>query len=89
MEKRLLREVKTAGEFRGNKLDALNRQLDALSPLKVMSRGYSILYDGTDKKIIRSIKDVQIGDMLKVRIQNGKLDCQVRGMGDVKSEQNN
>ncbi|MGD9678025.1 MAG: exodeoxyribonuclease VII large subunit [Vulcanibacillus sp.] len=86
MEKRLLREIKTAGEFRGNKLDSLNKQLDALSPLKVMGRGYSIVYDETEKKIIRSTEDVQVGDLLSVRIQKGKLNCKVMGMGDVKGE---
>ncbi|MBD2847299.1 exodeoxyribonuclease VII large subunit [Paenibacillus sp. IB182496] len=56
------------------------RGLDALSPLKVMGRGYSLVYDEHGKRIIRSIKDVQPGDQLKVKITDGELDCQVWSM---------
>lgn len=59
---------------------ALVRQLDALSPLKVMARGYSLAYDENEKTLIRSIADVQPGDLIKVRLADGKLDCQVWGL---------
>ncbi|MBB6635521.1 exodeoxyribonuclease VII large subunit [Cohnella thailandensis] len=53
------------------------RQLDALSPLKIMSRGYSLVYDETEKSLIRTIKEVQPGDIVKVRLGDGRMDCQV------------
>ncbi|RAP76478.1 exodeoxyribonuclease VII large subunit [Paenibacillus montanisoli] len=56
------------------------RQLDALSPLKVMSRGYSLVYDEKDKRLIKSISDVQLGDLLHVKVADGQLECQVWGM---------
>ena len=56
------------------------RQLDALSPLKVMSRGYSLVYDEQENRLIKSIEEVQPGDMLKVKLSDGQLDCQVWGM---------
>ncbi|MNZ78885.1 exodeoxyribonuclease VII large subunit [compost metagenome] len=56
------------------------RQLDALSPLKVMGRGYSLIYDEHEKALIKSIDDVEPGDMLKVKVIDGELDCQVWGM---------
>lgn len=56
------------------------RQLDALSPLKVMQRGYSLVYDEKEKAIIKSIKQLQPGDPIKVRLTDGKLDCQVWSM---------
>ncbi|WP_308639048.1 exodeoxyribonuclease VII large subunit [Paenibacillus silvisoli] len=56
------------------------RQLDALSPLKVMSRGYSLVYDENDKRLIKSISDVQLGDLLHVKVADGQLECHVWGM---------
>ncbi|MBD8497729.1 exodeoxyribonuclease VII large subunit [Paenibacillus arenosi] len=56
------------------------RQLDALSPLKVMSRGYSLVYDEQEKNLIRKMEDVQLGDIVKVNVTDGQLDCQVWSM---------
>lgn len=56
------------------------RQLDALSPLKVMARGYSLVYDDQGKRLIKSLDEVEPGDMLKVKVTDGELDCQVWGM---------
>lgn len=56
------------------------RQLDALSPLKVMQRGYSLVYDEKQKRIIKSIEQVQPGDMVRIRLTDGKLECHVWGM---------
>lgn len=61
-------------------LGASIRQLDALSPLKVMARGYSLVYDNTTDKLIKSIGDVQLGDMVKVKLSDGHLECHVWGM---------
>ncbi|UVI32297.1 exodeoxyribonuclease VII large subunit [Paenibacillus spongiae] len=56
------------------------RQLDALSPLKVMSRGYSLVYDEKENRLIKSIEDVQPGDLVTVKLTDGQLDCQVWAM---------
>ncbi|MFD1955850.1 exodeoxyribonuclease VII large subunit [Paenibacillus thailandensis] len=61
------------------------KQLDALSPLKIMSRGYSLVYDEKEDRLIKTIGDVQPGDMVKVKLSDGELDCHVwsmRGAGD-------
>ncbi len=51
--------------------------LDAMSPLKVLSRGYSLAMreDGT---VIRSILQVQDGDALHLRLQDGTLRTEVK-----------
>ena len=59
---------------------SLVRQLDALSPLKIMARGYSLVYDERERTLIRSIAQVQPGDRVMVRLADGKLDCQVWGL---------
>lgn len=59
---------------------SLVRQLDALSPLKIMARGYSLVYDEQERTLIRSVTQVQPGDRVMVRLADGKLDCQVWGL---------
>ncbi|MDF2658345.1 MAG: xseA [Paenibacillus sp.] len=63
------------------------RQLDALSPLKVMQRGYSLVYDDQEKRIIKSVSQIQPGDMVKIRLTDGKLNCHVWGMEENLDEQ--
>jgi exodeoxyribonuclease VII large subunit len=55
------------------------KRLDALSPLKVMQRGYSLVYD-EKKKLVKSVEEVQLGDIVRVRLTDGELDCQVWAM---------
>lgn len=56
------------------------RQLDALSPLKVMARGYSLVYDEKGRRLVKSLNDVEPGDLVRVKLTDGELDCQVWGM---------
>ena len=48
-------------------------KLDALSPLKTLARGYSIVSLKKDKKIIKSIKNVKIGDELELKLSDGNI----------------
>jgi len=51
------------------------RTLEALNPLKIMDRGYSITYsNGT---LIKSVKEVQNGDMITVTVSDGKITAKV------------
>ena len=59
------------------KMGELAASLDALSPLKVLARGYSIAK--TDAGILRSVEQVQPGDPFLLRLSDGSLDCQVVG----------
>ncbi|OKP95795.1 exodeoxyribonuclease VII large subunit [Paenibacillus sp. P46E] len=56
------------------------RHLDALSPLKVMSRGYSLVYDEQEEHLIKSLNEVELGDMVNIKLNDGQLSCQVWGM---------
>ncbi len=47
-------------------------KLDAMSPLKVLSRGYAMAF-GTDSTVIRSVKQVAKGDTLKIQVSDGTL----------------
>ncbi|MBF5045561.1 exodeoxyribonuclease VII large subunit [Aggregicoccus sp. 17bor-14] len=49
----------------------LAARLDAMSPLKVMSRGYAVAFRKADGRVVRSMADVQVGDALGVKFANG------------------
>ena len=55
----------------------LTAALDALSPLKVLGRGYS-LAQKEDGQVISSVAQVQPGDQLHLRLSDGRLDCTVK-----------
>lgn len=52
--------------------------LDALSPLKVLNRGYSIALDG-EGGVIASVDAVNVGDDVKVRLADGHFSAKVSG----------
>ncbi|MUT66755.1 exodeoxyribonuclease VII large subunit [Paenibacillus sp. NEAU-GSW1] len=78
--KRLEQAMQGAVKVRRLQLHGTMRQLDALSPLKVMSRGYSLVYDEEEKRLIKSIAQVQPGDVIKIMVADGQLDCHVWSM---------
>lgn len=53
----------------------LSAALDALSPLKVLARGYSIARLGD--QVITSVEQTELGDSLTVRVTDGTLSCTV------------
>lgn len=54
-------------------------KMNALNPLKVMERGYSLVYKD-EKKIVKSVRQIGPGDTIKVHLTDGSLDCQVWGI---------
>jgi exodeoxyribonuclease VII large subunit len=56
------------------------RHLDAVSPLHVMRRGYSLVYDEREEKLVSSVSQVQLGDVVKVQMTDGRLTCHVWSM---------
>lgn len=53
--------------------------LDAMSPLRVLGRGYAIAEDGQGRAI-KSIKSLSPGDTLTVELCDGRADCLVRAV---------
>ncbi|MFN7251140.1 MAG: exodeoxyribonuclease VII large subunit [Anaerobacillus sp.] len=55
----------------------LTTKLEALSPLKIMTRGYSLAYkqDGT---LIKSISNVTVGEPLTIELKDGAVSCQIK-----------
>ena len=53
-------------------------QLEALSPLAVLSRGYSVAFDekGT---LVKSVSDVKSGEKITLRVSDGRINAEVCG----------
>lgn len=54
--------------------------LDALSPLKVLARGYSVAK--VSGKTLTSVKNAEIGDNLTLRVCDGTLECEIKDIGE-------
>lgn len=55
---------------------AMTSKLDAMSPLKVLMRGYSMA-QSADGSVIRSVDQVRPGDILKISLSDGQLTASV------------
>jgi len=64
-----------------NDLSSFAGRLDALSPLKTLARGFSIVSKHDSKndvrKVITSIDQVDQNDDVEIRLHRGELDCRV------------
>nr|WP_315969546.1 exodeoxyribonuclease VII large subunit [Rubeoparvulum massiliense] len=64
-------------------LSQMLKQLDAMSPLKVMMRGYGVIYDEKQEQVLTSVRQVTPTDHLNIRMQDGWIACQIE---DIKEE---
>ncbi|MFD3447794.1 exodeoxyribonuclease VII large subunit [Microbacteriaceae bacterium 4G12] len=79
LQKQLHREMKTTLHTKELAFTRMVEKLEVLSPLRIMMRGYSVAYD-EQKRILKSVKQSQPGDMITLRLQDGLLDCNVWGI---------
>lgn len=56
-------------------------RLDALSPLAILRRGYSITRRLPDGRILRTADEVEMKGQVQVRLHRGELICRVEGKG--------
>ena len=57
----------------GNRLTEACAKLDALSPYKVLLRGYAAVYDGAH--IVESVSQIDLQKPLTVRLADGRVEC--------------
>ncbi len=60
---------------KSKEFSSLCAKLDAMSPLKILARGYSIATK--DGCVVSDTESVEKGDKIDVLVKNGKLECEV------------
>ena len=83
--KRLQRAQRRELHARSQRLTALARQLDAVSPLAVLGRGYAIV-TGRDGAVLESADAAAVGDALAVRLKDGGLRVRVESKEMIKRD---
>jgi exodeoxyribonuclease VII large subunit len=68
-------------ELAAERLRGLDNRLRSLSPLSVLTRGYAIVTRRVDGRLVSRVTQVQHGDELRVRVQDGEFDSRVSGDG--------
>jgi len=58
-------------------LARLAASLEALSPLAVLARGYSLTFRADGKTLVRASHDVQAGDLIHTRLASGQIQSRV------------
>ncbi len=69
----------------GSRLSSQVAQLDSLSPLAVLGRGYAIA-TRADGRAIRNASEVGVGDSVAVRVHRGSFDASVTALHDGEAE---
>lgn len=89
LDSRLLALVKYKLDIKREKLQQCSTNLDILSPLSIITRGYSVSYISGTKKVLKDVKKVKVGDNIDVLLKNGSLKCIVDGImeGDINCEE--
>jgi exodeoxyribonuclease VII large subunit len=77
---RLATAMKRRIERHGDVVTRMQDKLNALSPLRVLERGYAIAFDGAGQAI-RSVSQLPAGTTFKLRVQDGVVEADSKGPG--------
>ena len=75
INKSLYNSINNKIQTKKTKMIELITKLDGFSPLKTLTRGYSIIQK--DKKILKSVKDVNIDDEIYIRLIDGNAKAKI------------
>ncbi len=59
------------------RLDRVTSQMEALSPVAILERGYALVFDASGK-LIKDAERVQPGDEITARLARGEISAQVK-----------
>ena len=71
IEKQLIQNTEKKVEKKKSDFSKIINKLDALSPLKTLARGYSVVM--VNDKLIKSEKEIKIGEEFNVKLNDGEI----------------
>ncbi|MFL2747457.1 MAG: exodeoxyribonuclease VII large subunit [Gammaproteobacteria bacterium] len=77
LEKNLKTFIKNILNIKNENFKGSIKELEALSPLQILARGYSITKIKSSQKIIRDSKDINIGDIISSVVANSKIESKI------------
>jgi exodeoxyribonuclease VII large subunit len=78
-DERLTRALRQRLESARQTVEATAARLESLSPLNVLSRGYSLTRTETEHVVVRNAEQVRPGDRLETIVQHGRIYSRVEG----------
>ena len=75
-DERLTRAIKMMKQKKDSSFSILAAKLDALSPLSVLTRGYSFVSD-SDGHVVKGTEELAIGQSVGIRFFDGEAKCKV------------
>jgi len=79
---RLRRAIRQQVERARRRIEGIGGTMDALSPLKVLSRGYSLTRREASGEMLRRAGDVAVGERIETRLGSGRLTSLVEATED-------
>jgi len=79
LETRLYDKASAALEMNRARLQRATAKLEALSPLAVISRGYSAVF-ADDGKLIKSVEQANVGDKISFMMTDGKIFAEIKNV---------
>jgi len=75
-EERLMLAMKMLKQKKDSSFSLLAAKLDALSPLSVLTRGYSFVSDGKGR-VVKDTASLSVGQSVEIRFSDGEAKCKV------------
>ena len=80
LEQRCIISMRYLLEAKEDKFKTVAAELNALSPLSILKRGYSICFRHPSKEVIRDATQVSVGDKVGIKLASGEIVCEVEDL---------
>lgn len=77
LDQRLTRAIKSVAQQCRQQLESAAAQLDALSPLAVLGRGFTLTKRLSDGALVRSARELRVGERVSTLLVDGEISCEV------------
>ncbi len=84
-QQKLAAAARTLVSRRRERFVHLAAKLDAMSPLRVLGRGYTLV-QGKGKRVIKSVKDISVGDTVSIGLADGRADAVIQEVSEWKKK---